>query len=529
MDLPSLFPAQPVDFDNLKDPEFQIAPGVKVPYYSPQNKSELRFWLKFLFGYLYAPEVHPDCKGKHQAPLDAIAAAYFADSSIVLWHAARRFGGKSTALTAICRLEWLDGADVNLLAATNQQAKNNLELVTHNYFSGLEIQPGVFVNHPIRVFAGRKPTKLEITGKNGNRLRSLSASTMGARGPHPQRLRIDEVDEMDHDVYRASTGQAAIKPSANVRSKIIRDQTLVCSTLQYPDGTMAKILKEAQEKKWPTYHWCYKESLEEIGGWLTWEEVERKKIMVLDADWQQEYELDEPLVADRLFGIDLIDRIFPGEEYVDQIGKRLIFEAPVEGATYVHGIDWARDEHYTVIVTLRTDVRPIRLVAYERVNQQNYRLQIEKVRHRFHQYQGPGFHDGIGVGAGLGDMLDDVISLKPWTLRKAEVLFTPYVSAIEDELVRYPHIETLYDEHRYLRGEVLYLKDFDHTPDTFYACSLAYQAHLQLVKTFNKKRVRLGKPILLPSHRSIERNANRDMDSVYEPGMKIRNIGDIRV
>ena len=46
-------------------------------------------------------EVHPDCRGKHVAPFEALADAYFGQVPLSLWIASRGFGGKTYLLAAL--------------------------------------------------------------------------------------------------------------------------------------------------------------------------------------------------------------------------------------------------------------------------------------------------------------------------------------------------------------------------------------------------------------------------------------------
>lgn len=50
-----------------------------------------------------------------------------------------------------------------------------------------------------------------------------------------------------------------------------------------------------------------------------------------------------------------------------------ILEAPVQGAVYAHGADWAKKKNHTVVVTIRRDVKPMRVVAVKRTNKERVR------------------------------------------------------------------------------------------------------------------------------------------------------------
>ena len=86
------------------------------------------------------------------------------------------------------------------------------------------------------------------------------------RGPHPQRLRIDEVDEMLLAVLDAAHGQPMDRAG-------VQAQTVISSTHQHPDGTMTTVLQRAAARGWPVYQWCYRDTLEPP-GWLTQAQVD---------------------------------------------------------------------------------------------------------------------------------------------------------------------------------------------------------------------------------------------------------------
>ena len=80
------------------------------------------------------------------------------------------------------------------------------------------------------------------------------------RGPHLQRLRIDEADEMLLAVLDAAHGQPMDRAG-------VQAQTVISSTHQHPDGTMTAVLQRAAARGWPVYQWCYRDTLEPH-GWL---------------------------------------------------------------------------------------------------------------------------------------------------------------------------------------------------------------------------------------------------------------------
>jgi hypothetical protein len=71
-----------------------------------------------------------------------------------------------------------------------------------------------------------------------------------------QRLRLDEVDELEIQLFDSALGQPMDKRG-------IRSQVVASSTHQYADGTMTELLRRANERGWPVHEWCWREN---IGG-----------------------------------------------------------------------------------------------------------------------------------------------------------------------------------------------------------------------------------------------------------------------
>ena len=239
-----------------------------------KDERELRLFVLKAFG-VRIPDVQV-CPN-HTTPWRAFADAYFARQRMAVWKASRGFGGKTftlglLGLTEACTLK----ADVKVLGGSGQQSQR-----VHDHTQAF----WNYRNAPRQLLAS-DPTKMLTRLRWGNSLEALVASQKGTRGPHPQRLRLDEVDEMDLPIFDAAMGQTM---SLNG----IQAQTVMSSTHQHSDGTMTEILRRANERGWPVYEWCYRETMEPH-GWLVVREVEEKRDEVSIAMWNVEYELQEP-------------------------------------------------------------------------------------------------------------------------------------------------------------------------------------------------------------------------------------------
>lgn len=148
-----------------------------------------------------------------------------------MWKASRGLGGKSylLALLGHCEANTL-AADVTILGGSGEQALRVIEYLQK--FSGDEDN-----------------TTRRTLYASGGRVTALMASSKSARGPHPQRMRLDEVDEMELAILDAAMGQP-------MEGRGIAKQTVMSSTHHYADATFTEVMRRADEKGWPVYEWC---------------------------------------------------------------------------------------------------------------------------------------------------------------------------------------------------------------------------------------------------------------------------------
>jgi hypothetical protein len=278
----------------------------------------------------------------------------------------------------------------------------------------------------------------------------------------------DEIDEMDLGILDAALGQ----PMA---TNGIPAQTVLSSTHQYADGTMAEILKRAGERSWPVATWCYRETMEPH-GWLPLTEIERKRAEVTEAMFASEYDLEEPNPETRAIAGDKVAAMFRRElgHYRGGLGEYIEVEGPAPGGRYGTGADWARKKDWTIIPTFRFDVRPARLVAYERMQRLPWPVMIAKFDERVARYPGGAAHDGTG----LGDVVDGTMksSAEAFMMvgRARSDLISEYVAAVERGEFLAPHIDSAEAAHRLASVDDLY--GSGHLPDDIAAAALAYRA-----------------------------------------------------
>jgi hypothetical protein len=205
----------------------------------PQDDDELHLFVEAVWGYrIPRTRVCPN----HQAPFEAFADAYFARTPVSIWEASRGFGGKSAMLAVLVLTEALTLAcGITILGGSGAQSQN-----VHRATDQAWAHP----NAPRKAL--RNSTMFDTSLHNGAWIRSLTASETSVRGPHPQRLRLDEIDEMKQSILESAQGQ----PMMDKRVPGVQTQTVMSSTHQHPDGTMTAMLKRAKEMEWGVFCWC---------------------------------------------------------------------------------------------------------------------------------------------------------------------------------------------------------------------------------------------------------------------------------
>lgn len=426
----------------------------------PQDDEELWHYIRVVWG-ITVPRVSV-CK-HHVAPFKALADAYFGRYPVSVWKASRGFGGKSTLMGTLAVVEAATlGAQITILGGSASQSQRVHE-VTKEMWNHDYAPRGVLAD---------EPTTFTTRLKNGAWIVALMASQKSVRGPHPQRLRLDEVDEMELELFEAAQGQP-------MDARGLKSQTVISSTHQYPDGTMTELLKRANEKGWPVYEWCWRESLgtTEERGWLTEDMVERKKMEVSSRMWEVEYDLQEPSFDGRAIDTTFVDSAFDPTIgiFLGDIDEHIIVEEPVAGASYITGVDWAKEKDWTIIRTFRVDETPWREVAFLRTGRKPWPLMIRDLDNRLSAYGGICIHDATGIG----DVIDDLIQYDKKKIRdvvlrgrERESVFTEYIAGIEQFGIKSPRVQFAYSEHKYATQKDLF--GAGHPPDTFIAGALAW-------------------------------------------------------
>jgi hypothetical protein len=446
--------------------------NLPVVYRAPQTPHELLAQLELYFGLRYPRKA---CCPDHTSPADAIIEAYFAKSPIIIWIASRGFGGKTWALAGLSLIELISGFDVVLAGGSGEQSRRAHEAAEKAWgHSAEETVDGKLeaVTAPHWLLAN-EPRRTWTRTLMGNTMQALTASSRAARGPHPQRLRIDEAEECDVEIIDALMGQTMVTDPRRPA------QTILASTHHHEAGTMTELLKRAAEKGWPVRRWCYKETLcnpKNPGSWLLPENIASKRIQVTGRMWRTEYDLEAPDEGGMLFAREALEAMFSGAPVDDGLNQVCLFEDPVDGGDYVVAADWARKVDLSVVAVVRYDVTPPRLVRWVRCFRWPWPKVVKLYNEWGKEYHAHAIHDATGIGDVINTYLDIPISqVTPYIMTPASKvkLYLDYETAVDNGEVEWPALNSLTELHRAVTTDDLY--GSGHPPDEICTLALAWQ------------------------------------------------------
>lgn len=434
----------------------------------PKSDEELASLIYALWG-VRIPQ-HSVCDG-HVAPMDWFGDAFFRRTPSAISKGSRGLSGKSYAMSALgLTTAVVLGGDVNLLGGSFEQSVN-----IHKHMRSMWSYPG----SPDYMLKLDGATEVKLT--NGSIIRPLTASQKTVRGPHPATLLLDELDEMDHEIYQSALGQ----PMNQVNHLGVTIPPVIAgtSTLQYGDGTFVKILKDLEEKGIPAYEWCYHESANPIDGWLSQEQIEHKRSTVSAERWRVEYELGEPSIGNRAIDSSAVERMFGKKPDPE---KRIAYKKDYEEwqfedhkmvEDYVIAADWARSQDYTVITVWRVTDLPMELVYYVRMNHLPWPVMIKKFNDLQKTYRAEGIHDATGLGDVVASLIEDT---NTWDFKmtgaQRDDMLSEYVAAVERGKLSSPRIESFFKANLYCSVEDLFSRSKEyHLPDEVCSAALAWR------------------------------------------------------
>jgi len=214
----------------------------------PQNKRDLKNYIKVFLG-IEIPDtkICPD----HNSPLDYLWHSFAADfakkrkanGDVIVW--ANRGGGKTelAALATLTDCIFKPNCQVRILSGSGEQAGR-----MYQYLTG-------FLNSSFEEFLLSPPLKTKCRFANNSAVEVLTQSSASVRGQHIHKLRCDEVELFDDDVFSAA------KFTTQSTHGLLAAMEMI-STMHRPYGLMHKIVSQAPETGTPLFKWCMWEVLE---------------------------------------------------------------------------------------------------------------------------------------------------------------------------------------------------------------------------------------------------------------------------
>jgi hypothetical protein len=478
----------------------------------PKTDDELYELVKALWG-ITIPR-HKVCSD-HDAPFDAFAEAYFRRMPSILIHGSRGLSGKSRLMSILgLTVASVLGSDVNIVGGSLNQSINIHNTMRNAWESE---------NAPNYLIREETATRIKLTNKAI--IMPLTASQKSVRGPHPPSLLLDEIDEMDLEIFDASLGQPM--PQENWKGDIIRPMTVMTSTWQYPDKTFAEVQQRFIDRDDKIFRWCYLDTSNPIDGWLDQETIDQKRLEIPAEMWRVEYDLGEPSIGNRAIDTAAVEAMFslPEDTLRQKITKEwqeYRFEDARQDREYVIGADWAQSQDWTVITIADVTFMPAKVVHWTRMRRHPYPVMIGVFNKLMKEYNAEGIHDATGLGAVVADYVDRRARGFMMTGMQRDNMLSEYVSAIENHKWLAPRIPVFYKNHLYASVEMLYARGKEyHLPDEI--CSMA------LCWRLVSKRAIAAQPIMIAGDHGptwIEKEMQENADAKRKPGQWV--VGSVQ-
>jgi len=218
-----------------------------APVRAPETPGELAEFVRRYFG-LHVPR-RATCP-HHDCPMDYLSASFFGQEDLLVW--ANRGGGKTLMAAVATLLDALFRSPlrIRVLGGSFDQSDRLAEYIR-----------AILGRHP-RLIAG-KMTRQRVALVGGSDIQMLAQSERAVRGQHVQKIRCDEVDLFDGNVWRAV--QFATRSSGKARGSIE-----VLSTVHRPGGLMQKLVDESAglpdgTSGYRLVRWCLWDVIERCG------------------------------------------------------------------------------------------------------------------------------------------------------------------------------------------------------------------------------------------------------------------------
>ncbi len=206
----------------------------------------------------------------HAAPFDYLCHSFFDRGDCIVW--ASRGGGKTMLAAAATLLDLIfkPGISLCIMAGSLEQSRRMfgylLDLLETPYFMPL---------------LAVKPTRQSVRLINGSRVELLAGSQRSVRGRRVQKLRCDELDDIDPDLWKAA--QLTIR-SARCGRHVVAGGIEAISTMHNVGGLMDTLWpadgNASATTTAPAFKWCALDVIERCsadrpcGGCALWEDCQ---------------------------------------------------------------------------------------------------------------------------------------------------------------------------------------------------------------------------------------------------------------
>jgi len=214
----------------------------------PVTRSDLKNYVKVFLG-IDVPDKRI-CLG-HQSPMDYLWHTFcesknksrIKNHDSIVW--ANRAGGKTQLAAVATLLDCLfkPGCQVRILGGSGEQSGRMYEYLSD------------FLCHGYEQFLAGPARKKKCCFVNGSAVEVLTQSPTSVRGQHVQKLRCDELELFNENVF------AAAKFITQSTKDITAGMELI-STMHRPYGLMHEVVTSASEFGTPVFKWCVWETIE---------------------------------------------------------------------------------------------------------------------------------------------------------------------------------------------------------------------------------------------------------------------------
>jgi hypothetical protein len=227
----------------------------------PKTRRDLKNYVKVFLG-IDVPD-KKICR-EHNSPMDYLWHSFSADftadaranADAIIW--ANRAGGKTELAAAATLLDCVfkPGCQIRILGGSGEQSGRMYEYLTGFLRSG-PAQPDSVIPTVggFEEFLAAPALRAKCRFANNSAVEVLTQSATSVRGQHIQKLRCDEVDLFDEDVF------AAAKFTTQSTTNLLAAMEMI-STMHRPYGLMQKIVSAAPQSDTPVFKWCVWETIE---------------------------------------------------------------------------------------------------------------------------------------------------------------------------------------------------------------------------------------------------------------------------